>query len=91
MQVIGARRDHGLFAAGSPPDHAHGTTRRLAVALAQDPERLMQIRTKIQISRTTTPLFDTRRLCRELEQAYGTMVDIWQRGETPRSFSVESV
>jgi predicted O-linked N-acetylglucosamine transferase (SPINDLY family) len=64
---------------------------RLAVALAHDPQRLTRIRTKIQINRTTTPLFDTKRLCRELESAYATMVDIWRRGEAPRSFSVEPV
>jgi len=28
------------------------------------------------------------RLCRELEAAYETIVEIWRRGESPRSFSV---
>lgn len=63
---------------------------RLAIALARDPQRLRQIRTKIKNNRSTMPLFDTRRLCRELESAYTTMVDIWRRGEPPRSFSVET-
>jgi protein O-GlcNAc transferase len=64
---------------------------RLAIALAHDPEHLAQIRAKIRANRTATPLFDTKRLCRELESAYATMVDIWRRGEAPRSFSVEPV
>jgi predicted O-linked N-acetylglucosamine transferase (SPINDLY family) len=63
---------------------------QLAVALARDPQRLRQIRTTIENNRSTTPLFDTRRLCRELESAYTTMIDIWRRGEAPQSFSVDA-
>jgi predicted O-linked N-acetylglucosamine transferase (SPINDLY family) len=63
---------------------------RFAIGLARDPQRLRLIRAKIQNNRLTTPLFDTERLCRELESAYASMVDIWRRGEAPRSFSVES-
>ena len=62
---------------------------RLAVALARDPQRLQQLKAKLETNRLTTPLFDTKRLCRELEAAYATMVDIWRRGESPRSFTVE--
>ena len=61
---------------------------RLAIALARDPERLREIRAKVESNRLTTPLFDTKRLCRELEAAYETMVEIWRRGESPRSFTV---
>ena len=32
---------------------------RLAIALARDPERLRQIRAKVESNRLTTPLFDT--------------------------------
>jgi predicted O-linked N-acetylglucosamine transferase (SPINDLY family) len=63
---------------------------QLAIALSRDPQRLRPIRTKIESGRLSTPLFDTKRLCRELESAYETMADIWRRGETPRSFSVEA-
>ena len=59
------------------------------VALARDPQRLQQLKAKLETNRLTTPLFDTKRLCRELEAAYATMVDIWRRGESPRSFTVE--
>jgi protein O-GlcNAc transferase len=60
----------------------------LALALAQDPQRLRQLRATIEGNRKTWPLFDTQRLCRELESAYETMVEIWRRGENPRNFSV---
>jgi protein O-GlcNAc transferase len=59
---------------------------RLAIELARDPRRLSRLRAKVEANRTTTPLFDTGRLCRELEFAYATMVDIYLRGESPRSF-----
>ncbi len=65
-----------------------GAYEELAVALARDPRRLREIRTKIGSNRLTTPLFDTGRLCRELEAAYEMMVEIWRRGESPRSFSI---
>jgi len=65
------------------------TYERLALALAGDRERLGHLRAKVEANRLTTPLFDTGRLCRELEAAYQTMVDIRQHGQSPRSFSVD--
>lgn len=64
---------------------------RLALALARDPQRLKQLKAKVEANRLTTALFDTGRLCRELEAAYQTMVDIRQRGQGPRSFSVDPI
>jgi predicted O-linked N-acetylglucosamine transferase (SPINDLY family) len=63
---------------------------RLAIALARDPLRLRQIREKLATNRRTAPLFDTNRLCAELESAYATMVDICRCSESPRSFNVET-
>ncbi len=40
---------------------------RLAVALAQDPDRLTQIKAKLRRNRDTEPLFDTARFTRDLE------------------------
>ena len=37
---------------------------------------------------STRPLFDTERYCRQIEAAYTTMWESWQRGEAPESFSV---
>lgn len=62
---------------------------QLALALAQNPERLTEIKAKLAHNRSTEPLFDTKRFTRELEAAYTT---IWQRqqaGRQPASFSVE--
>jgi hypothetical protein len=33
-------------------------------------------------------MFNTDLFCRHMEAAYTTMWELWQRGETPRSFSV---
>jgi predicted O-linked N-acetylglucosamine transferase (SPINDLY family) len=44
-----------------------------AVALAQDPERLLSLRTHLLQSRATAPLFDTATFTRHLEAAYTAM------------------
>jgi predicted O-linked N-acetylglucosamine transferase (SPINDLY family) len=62
----------------------------LALKLAHDPDLLSGIRRKLQGNLRAAPLFDTERFRRQLEQAYGTMVDIQRKGRGPRSFSVES-
>ena len=61
----------------------------LAIKLARDPVRLTGIRRKLQENLRVMPLFNTDRFRRNIEQAYMTMVAIWQRGESPRSFSIE--
>jgi predicted O-linked N-acetylglucosamine transferase (SPINDLY family) len=45
----------------------------LAVALAACPDRLRSIRSRLDVNRLTTPLFETARLTRHLEAAYSTM------------------
>jgi predicted O-linked N-acetylglucosamine transferase (SPINDLY family) len=60
----------------------------LACELAMDPLRLRALRAKLAANRLTHPLFDTDRSRRDIEAAYRTMWEIWQRGEQPRSFSV---
>ena len=57
---------------------------RLAVELASTPAQLTAIRDRLQIQREGSALFDTARLCRSLEAAYGLM---WRHrgGETSRS------
>jgi len=61
----------------------------IALKLARDPELLSGIRHKLQDNLRITALFDTDRFRRNLEKAYSTMVDIWKRGASPRSFAVE--
>jgi len=61
----------------------------LAMALAQDRERLMQIKAKLKHNRYTEPLFDTEGFTRDLESAY---VSIWRRqqdGLSAASFAVD--
>jgi predicted O-linked N-acetylglucosamine transferase (SPINDLY family) len=44
-----------------------------AVELALDPERLRQLRKRLDRNRRTTPLFDTAAFTRHLEAAYAAM------------------
>jgi len=46
----------------------------LALALARDPVRLKTLRDKLAANRTTAPLFDTKRLARDLEALYAGML-----------------
>jgi predicted O-linked N-acetylglucosamine transferase (SPINDLY family) len=47
----------------------------LALSLAKNPERLAEIRLKLERNRLTTPLFDTESFTVELEQLYAR---IWE-------------
>src|SRR5581483_6867512 len=60
------------------------TARRLAA----EPERLKSIKARLEANRLKNALFDSRRRCRALEQAYLTMWEIHQRGESRRAFAV---
>jgi predicted O-linked N-acetylglucosamine transferase (SPINDLY family) len=60
----------------------------LILKLAMDPSFLQSIRRKLEQNRLSYPLFDTDRFRRHIEAAYLTAWDIWQRGESPRSFRV---
>jgi predicted O-linked N-acetylglucosamine transferase (SPINDLY family) len=62
----------------------------LALKLATDASLLQSIRRKLEQNRLGYPLFDTDRLRRHIEAAYLTAWEIWQRGESPRSFKVEA-
>ena len=60
----------------------------LILKLATDPSFLQSIRRKLEQNRLSYPLFDTDRFRRHIEAAYLTAWDIWQRGESPRSFRI---
>jgi protein O-GlcNAc transferase len=60
----------------------------LAIRLARDSAALAALKQKLAANRLTTPLFDTGLFCRHLESAYATMWQAWNKGETPKSFSV---
>jgi protein O-GlcNAc transferase len=60
----------------------------LALRLATDPLLRSGLRERLQKNRLKCSLFNTDLFCRHMEAAYTTMWELWQRGETPRSFSV---
>jgi protein O-GlcNAc transferase len=61
----------------------------LALKLAREPSLLAGVRTRLARHRDIYPLFNSKRFTRHLEAACATMSEIRQRGESPRSFSVE--
>jgi protein O-GlcNAc transferase len=69
--------------------HSLDEYQALALKLATDASLLQSIRRKLAQNRLRCPLFDTDRFRRHIEAAYLTAWEIWQRGESPRSFRVE--
>jgi protein O-GlcNAc transferase len=67
----------------NPPDYE-----TLAVKLGRNPSLLSSIRQKLAAGRSTMPLFDTGHFTRHMETAYETMLEKWQHGKAPESFSV---
>lgn len=63
----------------------------LALKLARDPALLAEIKAKLVRNHNTYPLFNTERFAHYIEAAYTTMWETWQRGEAPKSFSVEPI
>ncbi|HYM17625.1 MAG TPA: tetratricopeptide repeat protein [Micropepsaceae bacterium] len=62
--------------------------RSLALNLAQAPDSLRAVKAKLAANRSTHPLFDTARFCRNLEAAYMTMWERAERGEPPAPFAI---
>jgi predicted O-linked N-acetylglucosamine transferase (SPINDLY family) len=61
----------------------------LAVRLAQNPEKLAELRARLDKQRVSAPLFDTRRLVRNLERAYRRMWDLFAAGKAPELIVVK--
>jgi predicted O-linked N-acetylglucosamine transferase (SPINDLY family) len=55
----------------------------LAVALAQDPDRMRKIRQKLEHNRLTTPLFDTKLFTKNIENAYIQMYEQYHASLAP--------
>jgi predicted O-linked N-acetylglucosamine transferase (SPINDLY family) len=55
----------------------------LALALAAQPERVGRLKAKLRENRAGSPLFDTRRYCRNLESLYIAMWRKHQLGSSP--------
>ena len=62
----------------------------LALRLANEPERLADAKRRLEVQRTTTPLFDVDRFRRHIEAAYVRMDELRRSGTAPRSFAVEA-
>lgn len=65
-----------------------GDYERLAITLAQEPERLSQVRAKVRNHRASRALFDTPRWVRDVETAYAMIWDRYCRGLRPETFEV---
>ncbi|WP_144732499.1 hypothetical protein [Extensimonas perlucida] len=61
---------------------------RLAIEIAQDPERLAALKAKIRHNRFIAPLFDTERITRHLEAAYALMAERGREGLAPDHIDV---
>ena len=66
------------------------TYEALAVTLARNPQRLQQIGDKLAAHRLATPLFDTARFTRHIENAYTQMVERYQADLPPAHFEVSA-
>lgn len=62
----------------------------LAIELAANPDRLSRIRAKLEKNRLSTPLFDTERSTRRIEDAYMQMYERHQAGLPPEHIHVEA-
>ncbi|MGH8200252.1 MAG: tetratricopeptide repeat protein [Steroidobacteraceae bacterium] len=63
---------------------------RLAIELANNPQRLAGIRAKLAASLPTAPLFDTAASTRHLEAAYAIMYDRYVAGLAPETIRVDA-
>lgn len=59
----------------------------LALKLAQDEALRAKFTQRLTDNKLKCPLFDSVHFCRNLEAAYTTMWERWQRGERPASFT----
>ncbi|MBX7200614.1 MAG: hypothetical protein K1X51_14695, partial [Rhodospirillaceae bacterium] len=60
----------------------------MALTLARSPERLVEYRGRLENTRFTCPLFDTRRFTRNLETAYRKMWALYEAGQPPAPITV---
>lgn len=68
--------------------HTQSEYIQVAVQLARSPDRLQHYRAHLNQHRSATPLFDSNRYARNLEQAFGPMVERSRKGKAPHSFEV---
>ncbi len=64
---------------------------RLALALAKEPDRLADIRGRLQANRTTEPLFDSEVMTRHIEHAFEEIFGRYLQGADPAAIDVAAV
>jgi predicted O-linked N-acetylglucosamine transferase (SPINDLY family) len=69
--------------ASSPRDYE-----ALALALARDPARLADIRSRLGAGRENLPLFDMAKRTRDLEALYARMAETWRSGQPATPISL---
>jgi predicted O-linked N-acetylglucosamine transferase (SPINDLY family) len=90
-EAFAGRVAASLLKAVGLPELVTGTLdeyRSLALALGCDRNALKKLKEKLALAHTASALFDTARITRHLESAYGQM---WQRqlqGQAPSSFTI---
>jgi predicted O-linked N-acetylglucosamine transferase (SPINDLY family) len=80
-----------LRAAGLPElvTESYDEFEDLAVALAQDREKLANLKAGLKRDRGTAPLFDTQSVTRHLEAIYSEMLRRHQEGRAPEPFAID--
>lgn len=80
-----------LHAVGLPElaVHDRAAYADLAVALHDDPERLAELKARLEINARIMPLFDSERFTRHIERAYEMMADRARAGLAPDHMDVE--
>ena len=90
-QGFAARVGAGLLNAiglGELVAHSTEDYERLALALAENPQRLAALKAALWERRTTAPLFDSERFTRHVEEAYRQAYDRWFAGRPPDDIAV---
>ena len=79
-----------LHAIGLPEMIAGSLTEyeEMAIKLAFDAALLADIKSRLRVNKESYPLFKTEQFCRNLESAYTSMWEKYQRGEGAESFAV---
>lgn len=79
-----------LLAAGMPEliTYSLREYEMLALQLTTQPERLQKLRMRLESTRRSSPLFDTLRFTRQLENAFQSMWQIHIANEPPRAINV---
>jgi predicted O-linked N-acetylglucosamine transferase (SPINDLY family) len=63
----------------------------IAVDLAKNPSKLASLKNKLAIKKSTSPLFDGKAFCRDIERAYEIIYKRFMDGEAPITIEIKSI